>query len=370
MTPPVRRAQPGGTPEQLQAIVDQSLAGLPTAPAGTTVAFVTQVVRFVAEWLEHRASVDLSVLPDAIFLLPEYPVLLAQQHGFERIRFFDGDPRQDVAGNVHVCNSTLREVFVRASDPKESTSTVIEGLIRDGLGALPAVIFAPAIGKITLAFAGLENEDDTVVLPIADTIYDVTAASLDEFLEDFHDIHLKTPQSFKKFWQNKDKFVPVPNAEKEVQNALLPLAHLRFRKSVVRAEESMVEGRADVTITPDPRGTTRGSGVLELKVLRSRFPGKKGGSTVCSPATNDQAVVDGIDQAMSYRARRHYDHAFVCCYDFRTEADATDLAAHEPLATSRNVLLRQYRVYNHAKALRRDDPESAYRAAKAAGLVK
>jgi hypothetical protein len=371
MTFPVLVAQPGGSPEELNEIVRSRFAALPSSPAGTAAAFATKVVQFVIGWLQHRPGADMSSLADAIFLCPEHPSLVAPSLGFSKVHFFAGDPRQPVCGASHLCAFTLNDVYVRPSSAGSSTSEIVRGLIAENVGKLPAVIFSPAIGARVILPMGLEDEESKVLLTTAGSFPAVTKASLDEFLTEFHDILLKTPRPFKRFWNDVDAFVPVPNAEKEVQNAMIPLAELRFRGSVVRYEEAMVEGRADLTISPNPQGTTLGSGVLELKALRSRFPAKgKGKARICQPAKNDEAIIDGIDQADSYRERRGLEHAFVCCYDFRSDEEAVELDAHEPRAADRKVNLRRYRVYNHAKTLRRDKPKSAHRAAVASKRAK
>jgi hypothetical protein len=370
MSPRFQRATPAGTPDELAEVVRAGLADLPVAAGTSTLAFTTNVLRFVQEWLDHRTGQNLTDSADSVFVLSDRPRVDGEERGFARVHYLAQDPRRDVCGNLIVCAANVQDAYVHAH-AAQSMHDAVCAAIDARLGDRPAVIFSPALGKLTLCPRGVENHDASCSLLVAVNDVDVTQDSVDEFLTQFHAIYLRAPQRYKRFWADAAKYVPVPHAEQEVQFCLVPMAMARFSRSIVRFEEEMVEGRADVTITPDPQGSARGSAVLELKALRSRYPAAKGKTPrSCSDAENDRSVVDGIDQANVYRNERRCEHAFVCCYDFRENDDATYLDRFREVADERRVVPRRYPVYNEAAASRRSRPDSAYRAAKKAGIIK
>lgn len=370
MTTGPGRAKAGGSAEDLAETVRLGLAKLPLGDGATSLTFTTSVVTFVQQWLELRDDENLAGSRDAVFVLVDRPRTAGEGAGFDRIHFFAKDPRNEVRGRIFLCASSLQEVYAHEHGGTAMSDAVI-ATSSLGFGDLAAVVFSPALKTIQLCPLGVNNEEASFSLSLATQTPEVTLQAVDEFLTQFHGIYLRTPQKYKRFWEKPSKYVPVKNAEKEIQSCLVPMAMLHFRPSIVRYEEETFEGRADLTIAPDPTGASTGSAVLELKALRSRYPSKEGREyRACSENENKVAVVDGIDQANRYRNERRCNLALVCCYDFREADEPAFLDQFQTIAAERNVHPRRYRVYNEAAAARRSRSDSAFKAAKKTGLIK
>jgi hypothetical protein len=240
-----------------------------------------------------------------------------------------------------------------------------------GLSTRPAVFILPNQRKVIVCPNGFANADETFELDIPVGVEDeVSEQTVVELLERFWIACVRTPRRYKKLWDVPSKYVPVSDTEKQIQYQLAPVAKMRFYHGFhVEMELDTDEGRVDILVQAVPGGPARGSCVLELKVLRSKYPSKSGNPRACPPKENDEAVVKGIGQAEGYRNTRQLELAFLVCYDFRQDAKQEYLEKFRPVADPRDVKILWYPAYPDVETARRNRPDSAYEDALERGLV-
>jgi hypothetical protein len=277
-----------------------------------------------------------------------------------RLRGFRFDKQHDIDGAVYVAGSALNDVYeLRAAG--RDLNAVFERLISVGLGVRPTVVILGGGHEAVLCPNGVENEQTSARIPLRSVT--VSRASVDSLLNEFYENWLQTPQDFAPVWHSARRRVPVENTEKVIEGLLFPFARATFRTThVVRREDEMLSGRADISILPRPDRIASGSCVVELKVLRSRRyhldPGK---AATCPAAVNEQAIVDGLNQGLSYRQDLSCELAFLCCYDMRSENSDTILQQYATEASTKKVDLRRYYLYGSSKEYRGSKPDAVPR---------
>jgi hypothetical protein len=348
-------------PEVMEEVFRDSIQRLPAADAGDRLAFVASTTRYLLDWLQQRGGSNLEGSAPCIFAFSDYPREEKAVQQMNMVRVLSADRDYPLSGRVFVTTTQLADSYVTAV-PEATPHTLCDWLAGAGLGSHPAVLFSPSSRLIDIFPSGIGHEIDHHVLSLGGNgIQTVDVSTVDHFLNEFHDICVRTPQPYLEIWEHPTYRIAKPHAERRIQLLLLVMAIKEFREFIVRREEPTLDGRADISISPSPtrwssEGSTvnPGSAVLELKVLRARRPHKTPRlAPACPPSEHAEAVKKGMLQAEAYRKRLQCALAFLCCYDLR-EGGGTDdvIAALEQHLVSRGVLARRYPVYVSADEAR------------------
>lgn len=240
----------------------------------------------------------------------------------------------------------------------ESIDKLLEVISEKGLGDLPAIVVdwrgERPIGKF--------YRDGLIERETADAIYfddvPISADAILEALQNFRE-KIKTPSISieahgMRIWREAGKGVPESRPEERIQGRLVDALSAVFCNHNVRAETPTEEGRADVAIHKKTLST---SGVtafvcewlLELKALCDMTSsGNK------STTNHEQAIEDGLYQAIAYRAKMGALKGALCCFDMRTADDGDDACFQNILdaASENEILLWRGFLYRSAKAAR------------------
>jgi hypothetical protein len=339
----------GASADTVAATVSEELAELPAGPAGDSLTFTTAILDYLVTRDVSGAAPAINV--PAVFVFSEYPARDAKRLGCTRRRGFRIDIQHDISGSLYITGSEVSDVY---EVPAKSVDL-------DSL--LQRVEDVQVPGKqIVLCPEGTVNERSYAPIGLKSAV--VSKNAIDEFLTDFHQEYLQTPRDFALVWHTDPRHrVPVEHAEKAIERLLFPVARVMFLKThIVRRQDESPSGRADISVTPRTDRTATGSCILELKVFRSKhYNANPAKALACAPSINEEALVDGLNQAKEYRRDLGTQFTFLCCFDFRTSETDTLLAKYEPEAARLDVVLRRYYLYSSAKEFRSGQPGAAKR---------
>lgn len=352
----------GGADEVLvrQVAID-ALPTVPPADADEWLAGTVVVLDFVRAWLRAHPT-NRSAAPVA-FVFPPYPNQVRQRLGGRKIRGFKYSHQSHaIQGHLYVSAETLTDV-TEIEGVAVDVPTIFQFLVDKGLGDVPAVVALPSTDEAILCPLGVASEDACRTLSLKHEARGVSVASVDEKLDEFYRTWLIVPTDHTKVWDDARRFIPARRTEKLIHNYLFPFLKNAFDAShIVRSEDSTPAGRADITLLRREDRVSEGSGVIELKVLRAMRHPEAGGVAVACPITvNEDAIADGITQAISYRQKLGCELAFICMYDFRREDEQTLVEQFRDQFTQSNIESRRYFLYNNSRAYRRAQPGAVSR---------
>jgi hypothetical protein len=171
-------------------------------------------------------------------------------------------------------------------------------------------------------------------------------------LEAIYRSELCTPDNMGpiKLWDKPEKWHPVEQAERTVQQMIRHALVGRFMWCTIRQEQAGKVGRTDLEIVDDrtgPAGTIYHHALLELKVLRSF------GSTgipYSQDAVND-AIIEGVNQANAYGVANNSLIRMLCCFDMRKDDpgdDATFVHVKDRAVTF-SIRLKRWYLYRSSQ---------------------
>ncbi|MBG6087866.1 hypothetical protein [Actinomadura viridis] len=308
--------------------------------------FVVGVARLLRKRVE-RGELDQTGLLPAVFLLhPESPDLNVERK-VKRSPMLDNG-LQEISNRVWFVNQVANDGTAIQLSEEDDDETIFELVVEElSLGDLPAVIFEPRTDVPEARYypEGLSKTQNCRPLRI-----DAKPLSLKEIFEVIDRLYhqqLCTPDvqgRAGKLWEKSDQYWVAENAEDRIQVVVRAGLTGYFPTCLVRVEQPQATGRLDVEIEePLPRDRSRVTrhAVLELKVLRTR--GAKGNSW--SDAKIKQWVVDGVEQASSYRNERGCRLAALCCFDMRVPGVDNCFDHVGELAGALKVELKAWRLF-------------------------
>lgn len=356
--------------DDLAETLREVFAQLPVAPGISTLAFLAEALVFVRAWIEHHHLRGTAGAAPGALLYSEELRPDGEKRAFERLSYFRADVRHPMAGCITLCSSSLADAY-QAPTQAETIAQLANELRVHELQKRPTIIVIPNDKKVLVCPHGIDDPEESYELEIPIGASDeVSVESVTELLERFYVAYVRTPRRYKKLWKTPRKYVPMHDVEKEIQHQLVPVTRMRFFEGFrVDMEIDTDEGRVDIVVEAVSGSNSSGSCILELKVLRSKYPSRTGQPTKCPPKDNRAALVKGIDQADSYRTARGYQLAFLVCYDFREDSDPAFLDPYRTIAKTRDVEIEWFPVFPDAETARKKRPNSAYEEALELGLL-
>lgn len=261
--------------------------------------------------------------------------------------------RVRLAGRVHfMTHRAMSSVYEEHSGDVNAVYDRIAELQCD---RLPALVYDPSEGDSTLSYYphGTYTDDGLVAIHLG--AGPVTEADILAAIDAVYRVKLCTPDNSGpvKLWEDAGKWHPVEQAERTVQEFVQAGLAGRFHWCTIRAEQAGKLGRTDLEVVDDrtgPAGTITHHALLEMKVLRSF--GSTGAK--CPPASNDEAIVKGMNQAHSYANANNSLLRMLCCFDMRSEdvGDVATFAHVQADAATLRVSLKRWYLYRSSEELR------------------
>ena len=310
-----------GVEDEELAVVASLVPVLPNVRAERAERFA-QAVRTLVEKRAQEGWRNETAADLAMFVLVDYPRRVGETHG--------GTPFADPTAQG---TPLLGHMFFSSPDathgqfvplPTEA-SAILEWLDDHGLGGCPMIAVYRNAKKMVTRRLGIV--DSAQIDVIRDQEPSATVQDLTEALRHYHRNRVVTPVNCPEgVWQPgcAHRYIPGERPEKCIQSDLVNALNFWFR-GVVRAEgeDRTNIGRIDVRLLKE--GVNGGLSywvILELKVIKS-FTNN---CSRVSDSTNVRAIVEGVEQAGSYRANRRAEEGMLEIYDLRKDK-SEDLTA-------------------------------------------
>ncbi|MYB37485.1 MAG: hypothetical protein F4Y26_08905 [Gammaproteobacteria bacterium] len=265
----------------------------------------------------------------AVFVLTNYPRQAGKEHG--GVPFLDparqGTP---LLGRLFFSNRHASHgQFIQIPT---TPNALLEWLDDNGFADCPVVTVYRDAKEMVTRRHGIHSD------PESDRIRDqepmATTEELRDALLQFHVKRVLTPSGGPAgIWDNPSQYIPGPQPERSIQSELELALSFWFRGVVkVECEDSTNIGRIDVRLL---KASADGGGlsywvILELKVIKSYTHTGVG----VGDAANVDSIVEGVQQAGSYRANRLAEVGMLEIYDQRRDKSA-DLTARQPVVDAR-----------------------------------
>ena len=256
----------------------------------------------------------------AVFVLVGYPRKVGRVHGATSFT----DPMAKLSpllGHLFFSNTDVSrgQCIPLPVTPDE----ILDWLEDNDLCGCPIVTVYRDTQKMVTRHSGTKHLARTD--EIRDEEPTATMTELIEALKYYHKRRLLIPKICPKgVWKKgvAAKYIPGPQPEKSIQSDLECALNFWFRDVVLaESEDSTGIGRIDVRLLK-PTGN---SGlaywvILELKVIKSYTnPSDGSGPPNVSESANVTAIVEGVEQAGSYRENRHAEEGMLEIYDLRRD---------------------------------------------------
>ncbi len=243
-----------------------------------------------------------------------------------------------LTGQVHFVNVAVAGQSLKYIGDE---GTLMDVLHTSNVASFPTVIYAPKAGglsKLSWFPNGIRDDTKVVVMPVA--VEEPNADRILQAVNGVYEGHLKTPDQVLPGtgpWRDPAQGWAAKTAEAIVQQAVKIGLYARFSpRCRIKAEQPGKDGRTDIEVIGE-FGVTRNAvtnfAVLELKVLREKgSTGKKR-----TDAEITQHIKDGLNQAYTYSADRHFRDRLLCCFDMRA-ANAGAEAVFAPIQAEADAL--------------------------------
>lgn len=328
-----------------------TLSGGSSLPA--EVRFMSSAMRVVERRIARdEASADPAAL--GVFLL--HPSELPSPLGEESVHVpFLDQAKEQLTNRIWFTNEGINSArYVPIETALEAE--LIARLTDAGLGGIVAVVVDAREDDGELRFypSGLDNLNDVRVLPIGRPV--VTWPEVELELNRLVDVTLATPQrqvNGVSTWKKASAGHAASNAEAVIQAIIRTALYIKYPSCRIEKEGVVDDGRFDLAISylhPTSRDRSL-IGIIELKVLRH----KNSAGNLVATAVNTSAVADGYVQIASYAETEQPTWAALCCFDLRSEANASN-ACLLPIAAQANsdgIDLGYWRLHWSSAAFRR-----------------
>lgn len=198
---------------------------------------------------------------------------------------------------------------------------LLDWLAENGLGDRPVAVAYRATGTMTVRRDGVED----LMHPhkIRDQPPTATVDELLEALNHFHLDRLLTPTCcVPGVWQRAAQYVPGPQPERSIQDALELSLSMWFHGLVrVGVEDKTNIGRIDVRLLrPSAEGPLAYWAIVELKVIKA-FANAQGlaKAAAVSRTDNVDAIQKGLRQTCAYQRNRESEEGLLEIFDLRKD---------------------------------------------------
>ena len=333
----------GAIEAALSSVVETAGNTISADDAGTREAFLNAWIRTLVDYARFiRSSSNTLKAPVIVAYVPDVGQF-AHGIGWERRAMLRASHISNFAGMLAAGTGEIAG-YVCPRELKPGDTKNIEREIRNVGLELALTIGLMSEEKLIVWPDGIEGSTAPIERNLDnDCSVVINRTKIDGELTLFYEVHARQTM---KWWKNAALRVTVETPEGAVQEDLrLFLLARNSDIALIRAEESIGNGRADITIAPIPKRATGESAVLELKTIRDvRTPKTiEKTPTKISEKDNINWASSGISQTAAYRDQNKLDAAFLCVYDFCSKSNTTNVDKEVmPAAEQYNVLYRRY----------------------------
>lgn len=245
----------------------------------------------------------------------------------------DKDPSVPLTGGIFLVGESANGGVWREVSSPSAALTVINDL---GLGDRPTATYYAEEGVLRIYPLGLNDLDSQTMTTVQAPrpVFDLD--TLLEELDEFHRRCLCTPQlTNPSFWDDKDKWVPSSQAEKNIQWPLRASFIAAFRPHILVEEEARnAVGIADFLFyeADGPRNAPP-LAIVEAKVQKSQRA-----SGAVPPSETAKEFVRGLIQTAAYRNEKRAGWSALVCFDHRQPGSGTDAAWEKARQRSKTVM--------------------------------
>lgn len=330
----------GGAREAALTKVTESAApSISVADAGTREAFLDAWARTLSDHAKYLRSTSTTLMAPVVVAYVPDTGTFGKQHPWERRSMLGASHRDNLAG---ILAAGTGEVGACVHPIRLADTEAFEREIRIvGLQSAPTIALTTE-SKLVVWPHGIEGETAPFDSNLDDGTVVIDLAAIDRALIDFYET---VGRQTKRWWKNAKARITVESPETTVQYDLWVFLRGGYgRVARIKTEETIGNGRSDITVVPIHPGAKDQSAVLELKALRDVHTPKKDGATPIkiSPQDNITWACSGIQQAAAYRDDNNMDGAFLCLYDFCAKQSTIVDEAVKPHALQYNVRHRRY----------------------------
>jgi hypothetical protein len=326
----------------------------PSDPETDHLAFENELHRYVADWLDSHEETAPDAKPYAFVfsrsITADEAMLAKVSLVGKRYEAFRHQKGNEITGCLIFATMNFEQAVVVGVRSVVDAQSLLDAV--SGCGCQDRVHGVMEPGQKNLIVRRPNGSTRSMLLKPSNQHSPWTLDRLEAELADFHASFTRTPSGVVMPWVNAKQGITVDRLEKRISKALAFVLDFNFARGSVLAEVETTSGRMDVFLTPSV--LTTGSGVIEVKVLRS-YRASKGKRIKVNSDFNDWWATKGVKQADIYRNDYAAGVAYLCCFDAR-DADA-DLPAVEKAAKSRNVRSKRYFMYRSGDDLQ--EAESA-----------
>lgn len=290
-------------------------------------AFLLLVQRFCVCSLDSSEACPLGacafVLSERIELDPVY-----EKHSgeFSQSTRLDQGEGCSIPGAIILTTKNLRLAFYKGCSDQTAVGVVAE-LNRLGLSDRPTCIFLPSQQMLTFHPRGVSNKP--TFSESTDTLRKLNLNSIETVVTYYHERYTRFPDGLGPCWDNAGSRVVERHAERNIRNSLFVfLSMVVYRTSYVVREYQLPNGRVDIFIY-GLLFTDQSARILEIKVLRSKTIGWRGGKLkTYREAAIKKYVEMGIRQAKRYMDIIGSKEGYLLCFDARPLDKEIDIGTY------------------------------------------
>lgn len=329
----------GARDAALAKVIESAAPSISVADAGTREAFLDAWARTLSYHAKHLRSTSTTLLAPVVVVYVPDTGTFCKQHPWERRSMLGASHRDNFAG---ILAASTGEIGACVHPIRFVDTDAFEREIRFvGLQSAPTIALTTE-SKLVVWPHGITGEPSAFDSNLDEGTVFIDLAAIDRALNDFYE---GVGRQTKRWWKNAKARITVESPETTVQYDLWVFLRGGYgRLARIKTEESIGNGRSDITVVPIHPGAKDQSAVLELKALRDAHTPKKDGTTPSkiSQQANIAWACSGIQQTAAYRDDNDMDGAFLCLYDFCAHNSTGVFDAVTPHAARYNILHRRY----------------------------
>lgn len=303
----------GANQQAVAAVVSNGAAVVSVADVGTKESFLDAWTRRLADHARLLRIKGEALTHPVVLVYVANWATVGKDLGWVRRPMLGSRVADPLSGTFGV--GALNAGAFTKPEPVLDAKDVEQTISQAGLGGYLTIALM-STSELWIWMQGLDAGTQPFQKPLDDALVVLNLQTLDDKLNEFYE---QVARQTVTWWKDAKKRITVSPPEAIVQHDLwLYLLGAYADRAKVKQEVDIGNGRADLTLTPDPSRTQDCSAIFELKVTRDYHTPKPGTKipTKISLAENVAWAISGVQQTAAYRDHEKLDGAFLCVYDF------------------------------------------------------
>lgn len=341
----------GANQQAVDAVVSNGAAVVSVAGVGTKESFLDAWTRRLSDHARLlRDKGEALTHPVVLVYVPDW-AKVGKDLGWVRRPMLGSRIADQLSGTIGV-GALDAGAFIKPQ-PVVDANDVEQTIEQAGLGNYLTIALMSTT-ELWIWMQGLDAGTQPFQKPLNDVLVVLDLQTLDDKLSEFYEHVARQTVTW---WKDAKNRITVTPPEAIVQNDLwLYLLGAYADRAKVKQEVGIGNGRADLTLTPDPSHILDKSAVLELKVTRDCNTPKPGTKTLTKIGLQQNVAwaMSGVQQTAAYRDHEKIDGAFLCVYDFCAGNSQEIEKAVQDASLQLNVIGRRYWITASNEEHRKD----------------